>query len=264
MTRITSEMQSRKQLLEKKLKNVNTLLKSAPKGGLRSCKRGNQFYYYSTMSGKKPDTYIRVKKIKAKLLAQKEYLIKVQKLINNELAYLNSRYKYPAKTYENALSELSPGKQILVEPIWLSDDAYITEWKSHENEYEHKKFDKEEESEYFTTNHERVRSKSELMIANTLEKFGIPYYYEYRIDVPGLGTIYPDFRVLNVRQRHEYFWEHDGMMDHDGYRKKLSRRILWYERNGYFPGRNLIMTFEDKDNPLSQINIEDNIREYLL
>ncbi|MFQ6929598.1 MAG: hypothetical protein ACLRR3_00115 [Eubacterium sp.] len=36
----------------------------------------------------------------------------------------------------------------------------------------------------------------------------------------GYGTVKPDFTVLNKRTRHEYVWEHFGMMDDSIYVKE--------------------------------------------
>jgi len=67
--------------------------------------------------------------------------------------------------------------------------------------------------ELYTAKGERVRSKSEIIIADSLMRAGVPYRYEFPIILNGYGKIYPDFTVLNVGLRKELYWEHLGMMD---------------------------------------------------
>ena len=60
----------------------------------------------------------------------------------------------------------------------------------------------------YTSREERVRSKSEIIIADTLSRESIPYRYECPLHIPDVGNIYPDFTVLNVAKRKELYWEH--------------------------------------------------------
>lgn len=69
-----------------------------------------------------------------------------------------------------------------------------------------------------------------MIIADLLNKEGIPYRYEYPIQLNGVGWIYPDFTVLNVRLRKEYYWEHLGMMDDYSYAEKALQKISSYEQ----------------------------------
>ena len=79
--------------------------------------------------------------------------------------------------------------------------------------------------EIYSERGERVRSKSEKIIADKLYRNGIPYKYEKPLVLKGLGKIHPDFEILNKRTRKEYFLEHLGKMDDIGYVKKNMRRI---------------------------------------
>lgn len=73
-------------------------------------------------------------------------------------------------------------------------------------EYRGKGFD-ESTSEFYTAKGEKVRSKSEVIIADVLSREGIPYRYEYPLYLKGIGKVHPDFTVLNVKQRKEIYWE---------------------------------------------------------
>lgn len=76
--------------------------------------------------------------------------------------------------------------------------------------------------------------------------------------------IHPDFTALNVRLRRIYYWEHLGLMDNEEYREPALDRITRYERNGFFPGKNLIITHETSMYPLDTRLIESIIKSYLL
>ena len=111
---------------------------------------------------------------------------------------------------------------------------------------------------------ERVRSKSEVIIADMLSKEGIPYRYEYPLYIKGFGKIYPDFTVLNIKKREELLWEHFGMMDDAEYAEAAIRKIATYEQNGIYPGEKLILTYETRKNPINQRVINGLIEHFLV
>jgi hypothetical protein len=127
-----------------------------------------------------------------------------------------------------------------------------------------KKAFEESVPDYFTVNGERVRSKSEILIADALSRCNIPYRYEYPTHIPGVGTVYPDFLCLNMQKRKEYAWEHNGMMSDANYADYAIKKIEIYALAGYYPGDNLILSFESSSHPLSSRIIEGNIIEYLV
>ena len=135
------------------------------------------------------------------------------------------------------------------EMIIVPDEDFIKAWR--EMEYRGKGF-REDAPEYYTDKGERVRSKSEILIANALNRNHIPYRYECPLYLAGYGTIHPDFTVLNVRLRKEMYWEHLGMMDDISYVENALQKITMYMQNGIFLNDNLIITYETKRNPLNQ------------
>lgn len=102
----------------------------------------------------------------------------------------------------------------------------------------------------FTTAHgEKVRSKSEVIIADTLLRMGIPYIYEKPYYYDGNKSFNPDFTVLNVRRRKEIYIEHFGKMGSAGYRADFFWKMKTFGQIGIVQGENLVMTFEDEDHP---------------
>ena len=111
---------------------------------------------------------------------------------------------------------------------------------------------------------EAVRSKSEKIIADKLYMKGIPYVYEQPLYLKGYGYVVPDFKVLNIRTRKEYYLEHFGMMDDSEYLRKVLRKIETFQKNNIFPGDNLLMTFETSDSPLNTRILEELVKKYLV
>lgn len=100
-----------------------------------------------------------------------------------------------------------------------------------------------------------VRSKSEVLIAMTLDKYGVPFRYECPLETNS-GTFYPDFTILNPADRRLYIWEHFGLMDDVAYTSNFASKINTYIQLGYFPDDNLLMTFESAERPLDPDAIE--------
>lgn len=167
---------------------------------------------------------------------------------------------YPEPNTEGIYKELHKERQKLVQPIREPDDEYIRRWE--DIEYIGKPID-ETVAELYTAKGERVRSKSEVIIADTLNREGISYRYEYPIQLKGYGKVYPDFTILNISLRKEIYWEHLGMMDDEEYAEKAVRKINNYIQNGIFPGDNLILTYETKKIQLNQKLIRLMINQYL-
>ena len=115
----------------------------------------------------------------------------------------------------------------------------------------------------FTTNGERVRSKSEVLIADTLKRFGIPYRYEYPLRLKNGITVHPDFLCLNVRTRQEFYWEHFGMMTTPDYAQKAIHKLQQYSDNHLLPAIKLIITMETATSTLNLKYIEQQIKTYL-
>ena len=167
---------------------------------------------------------------------------------------------YETQKCEDIYEKLNPHRQKHVSPITLPDKAFVEQWE--QVLYQPKGF-KEDAPEYYTDKGERVRSKTEILIANALKKHNIPYRYEAPLYLNEFGTIHPDFTVLNVPLRKELYWEHMGMMDNSDYAQDAVRRIEMYEKNDIFPGDRLVLTYETSRYPMNSRMIEKMIFHYL-
>ena len=262
MHTIVKEMKDRKQYLEAILETANKLLKNVPEGTLRINNSGKRVqYFYRQTPSERHGKYITKNKIAlAGQLAEKDYLNRLTISIQNELDAISSFLeKYPKVVPEDVYLSMSTDRQNLFYPMLQTDEIYAEEWQS--QEYPTKGFI-DDRAPLYTDRGERVRSKSEIIIANQLFKNNIPYKYECPLYVERMGTIHPDFTILNVVSRKEYYWEHLGLMDDQEYVESAVARISAYEASGIYLGKQLILSFETKANPLDTREVKALISQY--
>ena len=262
-------MIKQQQLVQLYLKQANASLAKKPLGNLIICKhRGQDQYYRRTSPSERKGVYLSKKGemnlIKA--LAQKDYdkkfILAAKKLAHNNdrLIKWNAEreihffYLDLAQVYLN----LSPARQKLVTPYVPPDDMFIKAWKA--QEYQGNLFSFNPDQEIFTLNKERVRSKSEKIIADKLWTDGIPYRYEYPLITNALGRIYPDFTLLDIWNRVEVIFEHFGMLHDESYCKKMLIKLRTYMQEGYFSENRFIFTTESANHSLSTTQLDDLLR----
>lgn len=144
-----------------------------------------------------------------------------------------------------------------IEPTW---EDQLAGWMK--EDYKKKEF-QENSTVIITERGERVRSKSEKILADYFYQKNIPYKYEAPLYLVGAGIIYPDFTFLSSKTRQEIYWEHEGMMDDEIYARNAIRKIYTYEKNGIYPGERLILTFETKAVALDTQIVKELVCKYL-
>lgn len=246
-------------------------LKKAPAGRLRISKRGGQEQCFHVTSGTPQcGKYIPVKNLRlARALAQKDYDQKILPELKRMLSLLDCSIEFFRTDRLDRVCEfLHPGRRKFVTPVHLSDEKFVEEWLA--VPYAGKEFD-EGTPEILTACGERVRSKSEAIIADTLYRLDIPYKYEcprrlsdFRTKGKRTFMMFPDFTCLNVRMRREFVWEHFGLMGDSEYSAQVAWKIACYEANGYFLGRDVIASMESDEVPLDAQKVERIARYYLL
>lgn len=162
---------------------------------------------------------------------------------------------------DSELPKLHTQRQLLVtpvEPIWEKE---LAKW--YDSEYHGKEF-YEGIAEIVTEKGERVRSKSEKILADYFYRNNILYQYEKPLYLKGYGTVYPDFTFLSKKTRKEIYWEHEGMMDKPEYAKSAVKKIESYQRNGIHLGERLILTFETELTVLNSQIVEELVEKYLV
>ena len=273
-------MESLKQILyEKQLeleeieKTNKKILERLPEGYVNISKNKNSIQYYWRKDDG-TETYINKKNRSIiKKLAQKEYEKKVQIIVKKNKKCLRDMLdKYEFDETLKAYDKISDKKKIFVEPYTMPNEMYAEKWQAEQNKLKEQNMSKvsekyiftDKDNEILTEKGEAVRSKSEKIIAVKLYMNGIPYVYEQPLYLKGYGYVVPDFKILNIRTRKEYYLEHFGMMDDSEYSRKALRKIETFQKNNIFPGDNLLMTFETSDSPLNTRILEELVKKYLV
>ena len=260
---VLQELLMRKQRIERDTVLLEKRLESSPEGTLRIATKPSGYQFYQKVESYNPGDYL-TKKNNSLItqLAQKDYdkrlLATLQKQLKIIERFLAS---YDPRAAIEVYEQLSEPRKQLVTPVYPSDEEFVRQWLS----VPYKKLGfRNEDPEYYTENNERVRSKSEIIIANTLKSNNIPYRYEFPVYEEGVLIAAPDFNCLNVRTRKEYYWEHLGMMGDAGYVNNNIRKIEKYALAKDFDESRLILTFETDKHPLNTKIIDAKIRRYLL
>ncbi len=255
---------NRKQWLESIIEKKEAEILNAPKGHLRVLDRKTYAeYYWRTEAGDTNGKFLPKKKWSiARGLAQKDYDARLVAIAKRELKLITKYVDFmDLNDMSKLYDDLGDKRKALVKPFRLPDEDYIKTWM--ECSYDGMGFEKDA-AEYYSNSGIRVRSKSEIIIANMLEKYDVPFRYEYPLKLNSKWTVRPDFTCLNVRTRKEYIWEHFGMMDDEDYANKNIAKISTYEECGYSAGKNLIMTFESLQHPLNTNIVKKMIGTYLV
>ena len=274
MSRLSRCVKERLEEVTAQIRVLEKKLQSAPEGRLRvsNC-RGFSRFYRMTEPGEVSGEYLpAAEQSTIRKLAQKDYERKVLALLQKEQKYLQNLNRYSSEAdpgnvgFFSGPEELVPLKMIearrkRIQVIVPDQESYTEEWKG--QEYEKKGF-ADGTPEYRTSGGIRVRSKTEWMIAELLEKKGVPFYYEKPLYLTGLGTVHPDFTVLNAARRKTMYWEHLGMMGDEQYSRKALQKIEYYIMNDLFPGSDLILTHEPASAPVRPPILETLIEKYLL
>ena len=237
-------------------------LQNAPDGTLRISSSNNKISYYHCTGNSKNGSYIsRKNKTLIQGLAQKSYDEKILRCAEKRLSQIEMLVRdYDDHEIENIFhKQHEERKRIIqpVEPIW---ENRLQEWI--EETYQGKGF-KEGDPLIYTDYGERVRSKSEKILADYFYRHGIPYKYEHPLYLDGLGVVYPDFTFLSPVTRSEIYWEHNGKMDDPSYARLAIKKIQAYERNNILVGEKLILTYETEQTPLNTKTIEKMVNTYL-
>lgn len=199
-----------------------------------------------------------------KELAIKEYHKILLPLIEKEIKYLKLLLK-TEEQIQNAYSGMYEGKRILFEPDLIPVSKIIEDFEN--TTYEGLSFDDNDQTEYYTNRGERVRSKSEKIIADELARQKIPYKYEKPLVLFVDGKqkqFFPDFTVLNKTTGKIIYLEHLGMMDNSYYYNNTLNKLDIYEKNGLLIGKDILIFHESSRQPLNTRTIDDYINEFLL
>ena len=225
---------------QNRLENIVAVMKNqletAPEGSMRLSTSKNKIsYYHYQVPCKSGGTYIsRKNEVLIQKLAQKSYNEKVLSYAEKRLRYVRQLADiYEDSGIEEIFCKEHPARKKWISPIEPTWEQRVAEWSN--EQYQGKGF-KETDPVIYTERGERVRSKSEKIIADYFYSHNIPYKYEHPLYLEGFGIVYPDFTVLSKQTRREWYWEHNGKMDDPGYARKAIKKLQNYEKNNIFVG----------------------------
>lgn len=192
-------------------------------------------------------------------LARKKYLENSVKLLSEEIARLENfmRSSIPPDV-PTVLSMLPKAYRHLPEEMFRPEKRAAIKWAK--EEYEQNTYNLNERK-HLTENGLRVRSKSELFIADKLERYELPFRYEAMIYFRQY-SFSPDFMIMT--RDGIMYWEHCGMMMNQKYRRNNEWKLQMYDKMGITPWNNLIVTYDTEDGGLDLRIIESEIVNKLL
>lgn len=262
-TKVIDDLAVLRDQLAKMKKEIDRIDFSVVPGMLNIHSYRNSKTYYRNLNGKRE--YLgKDKQIEIRRLARKQYYLNMKKAVDDEL-----------KTVEQCLTKLTSCADVddvynamddsikhHIEPMKLTKEDDVRKWLKKNN---YLRNNKQMNGQYKTLQGEFVKSKSEVIIADRLTYHGVPYVYEITTAQDAFVEMrYPDFLILNKRTGKEYFWEHLGRMGDPGYASGNQAKMEQFARQGILPGKNLIVSFECGDRPLSTEYVDSIIREILL
>lgn len=237
--------QHKKYLLAEK-KRLERALAESEKEVLICNKNGKYYKWYAkSQSGVR---YIpKSKRAYAEKLAKSTYNRRQLRDVKRELRAIDAYFNtYGDQERSVVLLENSAGyRELLGREMDLSEE--MRRWQN--EAYESNPFYPEELT-VTSVNGQKVRSKSEALIAMALAAHGIPFRYECKLMI-GQDAYYPDFTIRNPFTGEIVYWEHFGMMDNEMYAASARNKLRKYISYGLLPGRTLFCTYETRDTPLS-------------
>lgn len=247
------ELNARYELLTKSIEDIEKKCRTFPEGWINIRCRNGKFYYYFAGADDKDRFLTRKDAPLIEQLIQKDYLNKVLRGAKTEQKAIVKMLRiYPETLAEDVYNSLPEGRKLYATPINVCDEAFAQKWMN--TPYKRKPFKKD--APVFTTlKGERVRSKSEAMIADRLFSKGIPYRYECPLKIGG-RIIHPDFSILRMSDRKILYHEHCGKMGDPDYKEDMVERANLYSEGGIVLGDRLFYTFESDTAPLNTMTLD--------
>lgn len=261
---VVNKLLEEKKEIEEILKKTRMRLENAPKGHIRVLRKGNRAEFYYTGEDDKESKngkYVKRENLSlVKVIIQRDYDKHILDKGNKRIQIISKFLKgYKETDLKYVYEKTNPCRRALLTYPIISDEEYARLWQ--QVEYEGKEF-ADNSTMYVTEKGERVRSKSEKIIADKLYMLGIPYRYECPLLLEERIKIYPDFTLLKIDTREEIYLEHLGLMDDEKYVENTIRKLNTYERNGVFLGVNLLLTYENGKMPLNTRNLDSMLRRF--
>lgn len=222
-----------------------------------------EYFWHTNRNGRIKRSYIPKSQLDcAKALAQISYNERVARRLESLSRKLPLSIRDIDQAVDQVYLDLHPLRRELVVPVQKTEEQKFEAWK--QKSYEGLPFREEDTTEIITNLQERVRSKSEKILADYFLSQGIFYKYECPLYLSETTVYYPDFTFFDPRRNQEIYWEHFGRMDLPSYAINVVKKIRLYEENGILLGTRLITTFEGNPLILDMQRVQELIDRFAL
>lgn len=247
---------------KKRLTQSERALSHAPEGYLkcRVRKKGMAFYCCKTKNGKEKTVNITTNRPLIKRLFHKKINTLVLQRAEENINILEAvKKKYHPNSYTDIMKELPQSYRNTAKFLGAEDSINQITGKPVQHTYD------PEVHVHETACGLLMRSKSEVIIANTLTKYEIPFDYEKRFPyLNSRGYYYePDFTFC-LPNGEKKIWEHLGLLKMEKYSIRTAEKLSFYQKHGFLIGKNLILTQDDEAGNCSSSFIDYIVQTQLL
>ena len=266
MDSLLLEMLGYRKTTEARVRQLEKVLRESPDGNLRIIQKNGKYFFdiRKAEHGVRKSRYIsKDNQTLLEQYAKKRFAAELLPKLRGNLNAANAFITLHSGLEETEIAAgLHPEILSKCSSIYLSPEEYAQNWL---NSRGPEQIIIGSPPNIKTIRGELVRSKSEAIIDNCLHSHGLIFQYERGLYLPTNSyATFPDFTILLLSSLEEMYWEHFGMMDDPDYADSALKKISNYILNGIIPGKNLICTFETRNQPLSSVDVETYIKEFLL
>jgi len=235
-----------------------------PSGDLQREKHKNHYHYFLRSEDKKRRYLSKKEKALIGQMLRKRFLKKTLPQLRRNLRALCCAMRACEKIVEPVFEAYDESERIFnAAKVEISGAGRFSKEEKAWLALPSKKNDYYQENlVHLTANGEKVRSKSEALVAGLLYSYHIPYKYEEELLLED-SVYYPDFTIRRPRDGKIFYWEHFGMVEDPEYARRMDRKILEYRQKGITSWDNLIASY-DKEGAIDMPMIQNLIKAYLL
>jgi len=251
--------------IKRLIETVDLKIKNAPEGNLhiRHCGTAFQFriYYPGSRSSKYKEVYLSVKETtKLKDYGTKLYLTKLKQCLEDEIRLCMKGNIVDRENEGKVYDSLPKVLRGMITPLATSTKYKIESW--YNMPFKSNAYQLDSNNTYLTDLNEKVRSRAECLIANTLNKYSLKYHYEEELKLQSGKRFYLDFKIAHPVTGEFYYIEFYGMMDNQEYALNAFRKIVEYSNDIVF--QNMISIFDSIDVPFSNVTLNNIIKNVFL
>ena len=260
------------------LKTIKTIAESIHRQ-IQYLPSGNLFFYNQIKNGKTYTLYYTVENGKKKYITKNrslieklalKYFLTEQAFCVDECIDALNLAVHAAHQIQNdsVLKNIPEEIRLLLENDYRTNCFFDFCNKENEDDLEWRNQEYVKSSNYpqhlrhRTSSGEMVRSKSEVIIYELLQKHDLAFRYEREKFIDGY-VIHPDFEIRRKDGKIIY-WEHCGLMDSQKYIDSFHWKLNHFEKEGIVLWDNLILTFDDSFGNIDVNIIEAEIQNKLL